>query len=367
MISETRAKQLINQADNLRQKSPQQASELYLQAAEMYLRLSEILNNPKFLTKAEDTFKKSQSLQNTNQFQENRLNVESLLMEKPKLTFKDVAGLKDLKEEIWLKVIAPLKFPKIYHLFKKNVGGGILMYGPPGCGKSLIAEATAGEANVAFFHVKASDLKSKYVGETERNIAKLFETARDHQPCIIFFDEFEALGEERSNASPQNRGAVSQLLTEINGVGTKGDQILVLAATNEPWAVDLALRREGRFGTTLFVPPPDQEAREQILSLHLKDRPTDELDLQEISCLTKNYSGADLTAVVNNAVEQTIKDCITQKTLRFISQEDLLNGVKTKKSSIIPWFGQAVQKVHMFQLQDSFPELLEYGEELVMV
>ena len=234
------------------------------------------------------------------------------------------------------------------------------MYGPPGCGKSLIAEATAGEAEVAFFHVKASDLKSKYIGETERNISKLFETARQNQPCIIFFDEFEALGEDRNNAAPQNKGAVSQLLTEMNGLGTKGDQILLLAATNEPWAVDLALRREGRFGTNLFVPPPDLETRKQILYLQLNDKPNENIDLNQLANKTENYSGADLNAVVNHAVEQTIKECIHAKSIKPITTHKLIRALEVKKSSISPWFIHAVQKISDLHLKENFPELFDH-------
>ena len=360
MISETRAQQLILQAEALVTQAPQQAKVLYLQAAEIYLRLSEILNSPKFIEKSEECFEKSQNITATGPHQENTINIAKLMVKKPKITFKDVAGLEKLKEQISLKIIAPLKYPKLYKLFKKNIGGGILMYGPPGCGKSLIAEATAGEANAAFFHVKASDLKSKYVGETERNISKLFEVARNHQPCIIFFDEFEALGEERSSATPHNKGAISQLLTEINGMGTKNDQILLLAATNEPWTVDLALRREGRFGVTLFVPPPDHQARERLLKLQLKERPIENIDFYNIADETETYSGADITSVVNHAVEQTIKDCIATKSIKPITTNDLLKAIKERKSSIIPWFNHAANKINAMKLQESFPEVMEF-------
>ena len=360
MVSEVKAKHLVQQADAIKSSNQQKAKEMYLRAAEMFLHLSEVLNDKKYLEEAEKTFKKTQSLSPPSQFGENQIDINKMMVEKPKLKFKDVGGLKDLKEEIYLKVIAPLKFPKVYNYFNKKIGGGILMYGPPGCGKSLIAEATAGEADVAYFHVKASDLKSKYVGETERNIAKLFETARENQPCVIFFDEFEALGEERTSASPQNKGAVSQLLTEMNGLGTKDDQILLIAATNEPWAIDIALRREGRFGTTLFIPPPDEIAREEILKLELKDKPTKNIDYKKIAELTEGFSGADMGSIINHAIEKAIKEVIITKKVRPITTEDLLSSLTKKKSSITPWFNHALSTVFTLQMEDSFPELKAY-------
>ena len=163
------------------------------------------------------------------------------------------------------------------------------MYGPPRCGKSLIAKATASEAGAQFIHVKSSDLKSKFVGETEKNIAELFENARGQKPTIIFFDEFESLGSDRTDAPAHDKSAVAQLLTEMDGMDSNDQQILLLEETNEPWSIDPALRREGRFGTTLFIPPPDVKSRKEILGIILAQRPTKEIDYDILAKLTEGF------------------------------------------------------------------------------
>jgi len=247
------------------------------------------------------------------------------------------------------------------------MGGGILMYGPPGCGKSLIAEATAAEASATFFSVKASDLKSKFVGETEKNISALFQEARKRSPSIIFFDEFEALGESRQEAYSTNKGMISQLLTEIDGVGNKDQQILLLAATNEPWSVDLALKREGRFGTTLFVPHPDVITREAMLNIHLKEVPKANIDIKKIALLTQNYSGADMKGLVNNAVEFAIEESLASQVLRKVTMNDLLKVIKKKRPTTISWYKHAVKKVHKSGQLELFSEMLDEASKVLSI
>jgi len=268
--------------------------------------------------------------------------IKGMLIAKPKTRFKDIGGLSDVKDEIRLKIIEPFKHPEIFRKYGKKVGGGILMFGPPGCGKSLLAEATAGEADVAFFNVKASDLKSKYVGETEANIAALFKVARS-QPkgAIIFFDEFEALGGVRGD-EVHERNFVSQLLTEMDSVGNKSQKILLIAATNVPWAIDIALRREGRFGTTVFVPPPDAEAREAIIALHLQERPLDgDIDVPLLVKKTQGCSGADLKALCESATDIPLKEYLATKKARNIAMRDFETALAKKTPTTKPWFSLA--------------------------
>ena len=238
------------------------------------------------------------------------------------------------------------------------------MYGPPGCGKSLIAKATANEADATFIHVKSSDLKSKFVGETEKNIAELFEKARASQPTIIFFDEFEALGGDRTEGQPHERSAVAQLLTEMDGMDSKDQQILLLAATNEPWAIDPALRREGRFGRTLFISPPDQKAREKIFSLSLANRPVDKINLTELGKLTQGFSGADVKSVCEIATDIPLRESIRTGTKRKITMNDVKDGIKKTDSVLKQWFEKANQQIIKKNLENSFKELVDASRDL---
>lgn len=347
----------IQQIQNIEQQArttidKAKARELFLDVAEKYLQLSktEKANEKILVQKATELYLKAQEIPVIEQVQSNSF-------KKPKLSFKDVGGLEQLKEAIANKIIRPLKHPFIYQHYGKKIGGGILLYGPPGCGKSLIAEATAGEANVAFFHVKSSDLKGKYVGETEKNIAALFAEAKKYQPSIIFFDEFEALGGERTTAGEYQKSAVAQLLTEMNGVGTKNDQILLIAATNEPWSIDLALKREGRFGQSILIPHPDGESRKQIFAIALKDKPVaKDVDMQLLAAATEGYSGADISAIVNIATDEAMKRYFATKYLQDITLADLLFGIQQVKPRVKQWYAKA-NKIITERNEEGFEEL----------
>ena len=347
------AQQLEQEAKTTTDK--QKARALYLDAAELYLHLSKTnkANEKIFVQKATELYLKAQEIP-----VETKVETTSNF-KKPKLSFKDVGGLEQLKEAIASKIIRPLKHPFIYQHYGKKIGGGILLYGPPGCGKSLIAEATAGEANVAFFHVKSSDLKGKYVGETEKNIATLFAEAKKYQPSIIFFDEFESLGGERTTAGEYQKSAVAQLLTEMNGVGTKNDQILLIAATNEPWSIDLALKREGRFGQTVLVPHPDLESRKQNFALALKGKPAAvDVQIEMLAAATEGYSGADITAIVNIATDQAMKRYFATKYLQDITLADLLFAIDQVKPRVKQWYAKANKIITERNEQEGYEELV---------
>ena len=364
---EERAQLMLQEAQKIEPVDARRAAMIYLDASEIFIYLSRTTNPyeaQNYIEKASQCYEKSQDLR-----AKSGVTIETIgqRREKTGITFKDIGGLDALKEEIRLKVIEPMKHPDVFKKYGKKVGGGILMYGPPGCGKSLIAEATANEANAAFFHIKASDLKSKYVGETEQNIAKLFSEARERQPSIIFFDEFEVLGGERSRSDPYTRQAVSQLLTEMDGVGSKDQQILLLAATNEPWNIDLALRRSGRFGETIFVPPPDEEARRWILKKQLRDKPMENdmhLHLAELVATSANRSGADIRAIGDKATEYALKDFLRTKRERPISTEDLRRASAEQQSTVIPWFLMAAAAIEERGLETQFPEILRWAQIL---
>ncbi|MBI4145526.1 ATP-binding protein [Candidatus Woesearchaeota archaeon] len=350
------AKHYIVQGQQLERKEPEVARKSFLAAAHMLVNASKSTtvteSKQRYVDVANALYWRAHAIEGSvveegSSDSEPDERIKSMLIAKPGTRFKDIAGLSDVKDEIKLKIIEPFKHPEIFKKYGKRVGGGVLMFGPPGCGKSLLAEATAGEADVAFFNVKASDLKSKFVGETERNIAALFKAARG-QPngAIIFFDEFEALGGERGTAGAHDRNFVSQLLTEMDSVGNKDQKILLIAATNLPWNVDLALRREGRFGVTVFVPPPDAEAREHILQLHLRDKPAaKDIDLHQLAGRTDGFSGADIKALCESATDIPLKEYLATKRARDITMEDFKTALSKRVATTQPWFGLAIRNL----------------------
>ena len=221
------------------------------------------------------------------------------IKDRPEARFDDVAGLVDVKQELRWKVIEPFLHPEVYDRFKVKVGGGILMYGPPGNGKTFIARAVAGELDAAFFNVNASQIKDKYVGETEKNLERLFAAARDNDKSVIFLDEVDHLLGRRGN---RKVGTVAQFLAMTDGLVQNTNCLLVLAATNKPWMIDEAVLRPGRLGTHIYVGPPDAEAREGILELNLRDVPHEEgLDTKALAERAKGFSGADMAEWVDRS------------------------------------------------------------------
>jgi transitional endoplasmic reticulum ATPase len=228
-----------------------------------------------------------------------------LVAERPTTRFDDVAGLDDVKEQIRLKLIYPFTHPEQAERFGIRQGGGLLLYGPPGTGKTLIARAVAGEVDAAFFTVKPSEIMSKWVGEAEQNVARLFALARAEPRSVIFIDEVEALvPKRRGSSSTVMQRVVPQFLAELEGFDRHEDEgaLLFVGATNEPWALDPAVMRPGRFDEKIYVPLPDLEARRRILELNLKDRPlAADVGLDELAERLAGYSGADVVNVCRKA------------------------------------------------------------------
>ena len=188
-------------------------------------------------------------------------------LERPSVAFTDVGGMDEVKEEIRMKIILPMSQPELFEAYGKKVGGGILMYGPPGCGKTFLSRATAGEVKAGFLAVGISDVLDMWIGNSEKNLHELFEQARRNKPCVVFFDEVDALGASRSDMRHSGgRHLINQFLSELDGVQDNNEGLLILAATNAPWHLDNAFRRPGRFDRILFVPPPDQPARASIFA-----------------------------------------------------------------------------------------------------
>jgi AAA+ superfamily predicted ATPase len=263
-------------------------------------------------------------------------------VERPKLKFSDVGGMDAVKEEIRLKIIHPLTHPELYRAYGKTVGGGILLYGPPGCGKTYLARATAGEIQAAFISVGINDVLDMWIGNSERNLHSLFEQAREHKPCVLFFDEVDALGASRSDMRHHaGRQLINQFLAEMDGVRASNDGVLILAATNAPWHLDSAFRRPGRFERVLFVPPPDTPARAAILRLHCKGKPTEDIDFDRLGAKTEHFSGADLKAVVDLAIERKLQAALQEGVPKPLTTKDLLSALGALKPTTREWFATA--------------------------
>lgn len=263
-------------------------------------------------------------------------------LEKPKIKFDQVGGMEGVKEQIRVKIIYPITHADMFAAYGKQAGGGILLYGPPGCGKTFIARATAGEVNANFLSIGINDVLDMWMGNSERNLHDLFEQARKNRPCVLFFDEVDALGASRSDMR-QNSGRhlVNQFLSEMDGIDLSNEGVLILGATNAPWHVDSAFRRPGRFDRVLFVPPPDQIAREEVLQLKLEGKPVEKIDYQKVAAKTQDYSGADLGAVVDTAIEAKLHEAIRTGTPSPLNTKDLLSVLKQIKPTTKEWFATA--------------------------
>lgn len=243
-----------------------------------------------------------------------------------RITFDDIAGLDEAKNAFNEKVVMPLQHPEIYAKYGKKVGGGILLYGLPGTGKKMFAEAASNELNALFIPIKCSDIKSKWYGESEQNVKNIFAKARKASKVILFFDEFEAIGAKRTdNGDNGNNDLVPQILAEMQGVGSSSSKsmIMVIAATNKPWAIDSAFLRPGRFDEKIYIPLPDFTARKKLFELKLSKIPTDNVDLDYLSNITEGYNGADIEEFVEKLKQTAINESIKSGKDHLINMDDI--------------------------------------------
>ena len=262
---------------------------------------------------------------------------------RPDVTFADVGGMEAVKAEIRMKIIAPLTNPELFAAYGQRAGGGILLYGPPGCGKTFLARATAGEVEASFLPIGLDDILSMWHGESERNLAARFAAARRHRPAVVFVDELDALAAKRRGSHAGGSAhTVNAFLHELGGIEDDNEGVLVLGATNLPWHVDAAFLRPGRFDRVVFVPPPDREARAAILELKLRGKPTDgRLDVDQVARRTADFSGADLAGVVERATATKLAQAMRSGRIEPLRTTDLLAAAKRSRPTAADWLKTA--------------------------
>jgi SpoVK/Ycf46/Vps4 family AAA+-type ATPase len=285
-----------------------------------------------------------------------------------KIRFSSIVGMEDLKKTIRIKIIEPFVNPGMFQRFRKQAGGGILLYGPPGCGKTMIARAVANECNAEFISVGISDVLNMWMGESERNLASIFAKARTQAPCVLFFDELDALAYSRSKANSEHtRTIVNEFLAQLDGMGQDNKGLLILAATNMPWDVDPAMKRPGRFSRQIFVPPPDAAARQRMLEVKLTGVPCDALDLAAIAQKTAHYSGADIDGLIELAKEAALEDNIVNARERSLTADDFVHALTSLQPSTVDWLRTARNLVKYAGDDGSYRDVESYLKKTRML
>jgi SpoVK/Ycf46/Vps4 family AAA+-type ATPase len=279
----------------------------------------------------------------------------------PAVTLADVGGLEAVKARLDAAFLAPLRNPELRAYYGKSLRGGLLLYGPPGCGKTFLARAVAGELGARFFALGLNDVLDMWLGESERRLHDAFAAARRAAPCVLFLDELDALGQKRSHQRRSaGRNVVNQLLAELDGAQADNEGLFVLAATNHPWDVDTALRRPGRLDRTVLVLPPDEPARRAILERALAERPVQGVDAAKLARQTDGYSGADLVHIVETATEEALARSARTGGLHPLTQGDVDTARKQVRPSTRAWFEVAHNYALYANEGGEYDELLAY-------
>ncbi len=268
--------------------------------------------------------------------------LREVLISQPTETWDDIGGLKEAKQQLKEIIEWPLKFPQLYNHLNSKPPNGILLFGPPGTGKTLLAKALAHESEVNFISVKGPEFLSKWVGESEKAVRETFRKARAASPCIIFFDEIDAIAGIRGRfaSSQVTEQVVSQLLTEMDGLEGLKDVIL-LAATNRSDMLDPALLRSGRFGRHIEIPMPDKDTRKEIFKIHLKIKPiAKDVNIAQMAQVLEGYTGADIQAICEEATLLTIRKAVNDTNINT-QDADSVKGVKISKAE----FDEAIEKI----------------------
>ncbi len=252
----------------------------------------------------------------------------------PNIKFSDVAGLEDVKKAITIRMINPIKYPDKYKMYGKKTGGGVLLYGPPGTGKTMIAKAIANEVGAKFYAVKGSDIVSKWVGDSEKNINSLFEEANKQDRAIIFIDEMDSLIGKRG-VDTHNDKRVNEFLQQIDGFAGRNPNLLLLGATNRPWDIDSAAMRSGRFSQKIYLPLPDAPARKFMIEKNMKGVPVaPDFDIDKIVAETEMYSGADLDELCDRAKDEPLLKAIATDSIILVTNQDFDNVLEKMPPSV---------------------------------
>jgi SpoVK/Ycf46/Vps4 family AAA+-type ATPase len=284
-------------------------------------------------------------------------------VEAESVTFEQVGGLEAVKKAIHKTIVLPFQRPDLYERYGRRAGGGVLLYGPPGCGKTLLARATAGECGVPFLNVRMEDVLDPMYGVSERRLHDAFADARLRAPCVLFIDELDAIAfARRKQPGSAGRALVDQLLQELDAIGSDNQGMLVLAATNAPWDVDDALKRPGRFDRVVFVSPPDTPARRRILELALEDRPQTGIDIDDLARRTALFSGADIRALVERAVDGVIDEALERGGDVPIRTAHLERALRDARATTTDWLRTARNYVEFANQGGRYDDVLAYLE-----
>jgi SpoVK/Ycf46/Vps4 family AAA+-type ATPase len=280
--------------------------------------------------------------------------IKSVAFFKSDVKFTDVIGLEKIKRYLADNVVLAIKKPDLFKKYGKKLGVGLLLYGPPGTGKTYIVRAVAGEAGANVIIARVNQIVDMYTGNTEKNLHAIFEQARKNTPCVIFFDELDALGVKRGGDEPGGgnssalRLAVNQFLVEMSGVEANPEGIYVIGATNNPWDIDPALKRSGRFGDSVYLKPPDYKARRDLFKYYTRNKPVGRLDFGRLARATMGYSPADIERIADKAAMLPLLHEYEHNTSREYTMKDVLSILKDKDysgSSLDEWYSMVKKDV----------------------
>jgi len=300
-------------------------------------KIDKVILNSLFVS--QDNFRTALSQSNPSAFRETAIEI-------PNITWKDIGGLENVKRELQETVQYPVEHPEKFEKFGMQPSKGVLFYGPPGCGKTLLAKAIANECQANFVSIKGPELLTMWFGESENNVREVFDKARQASPCVLFFDELDSIARARGGGSGDaGDRVINQILTEIDGVGVRKN-VFVIGATNRPDILDPAIMRPGRLDQLVYIPLPDRKSRIQIFKATLRKSPlAKEVDLEVLAKATNGFSGADITEICQRACKFAIRESIYQDIMMKVETEGKVSNVQEEVIDPVP----EITKAHFLE------------------